>query len=279
MNFFRHLVIPALAVAAVATGCGHRSAAPATDPSAYMPLDSIALADSVSRDGSQASVNIRLVYPVGGDAAADSIRQWIADVMSAASAGEYGPTAFTASGAESVPSVAREVADSLLAMSARDFASMRSEMPDRDMSYTFDYSADTVAVTPGYATFSFSGYTYQGGAHGSAYVIPALFAIPSGRQITWDSLIAPGKQAQLLDMIRRALMEQYFEVSTTEALADMLLVSPSEIQLPAAGPALTPSGLEVIYQQYEIAPYAAGMPSCTIPMDDLRPLLDPSRHL
>ena len=95
MNFFRHLVIPALAVAAVATGCGHRSAAPATDPSAYMPLDSIALADSVSRDGSQASVNIRLVYPVGGDAAADSIRQWIADVMSAASAGEYGPTAFT----------------------------------------------------------------------------------------------------------------------------------------------------------------------------------------
>ena len=279
MNFFRHLVIPALAVAAVATGCGHRSAAPAADPSAYMPLDSITLADSVSRDGSQASVNIRLVYPVGGDAAADSIRQWIADVMSAASAGEYGPKAFTAAGAESVPSVAREVADSLLAMSARDFASMRSEMPDRDMSYTFDYAADTVAVTPDYATFSFVGYTYLGGAHGSAYVIPGLFALPSGRQITWDSLIAPGKQAQLLDMIRRALMEQYFEVSTTEALADMLLVSPSEIQLPAAGPALTPSGLEVIYQQYEIAPYAAGMPSCTIPMDDLRPLLNPSLHL
>jgi len=277
MNFYRHLIISALAMTAILAGCGQRGTASAASVS--MPLDSLNIVDSVSSEGSQAYVRIRLIYPVADDAAADSIRQWIADVMSAASAGEYGPTAFTAAGAESVPAVAREVADSLLAMSARDFASMGPELPESKMSYTFDYAADTAAVTPGYVTFCFSGYTYLGGAHGSAYVIPALFALPSGRQITWDSLIAPGKQTQLLDMIRRALMEQYFEVSTTEALADMLLVSPSEIQLPAAGPALTPRGLEVIYQQYEIAPYAAGMPSCTIPMDDLSPLLDPSLHL
>ena len=55
-----------------------------------MPLDSLNIVDSVNSEGSQAYVRIRLIYPVADDAAADSIRQWIADVMSAASAGEYG---------------------------------------------------------------------------------------------------------------------------------------------------------------------------------------------
>lgn len=278
MNFYRHLIIPALAMTAILAGCGQRGTASAASVS--MPLDSLNIVDSVSSEGSQAYVRIRLVYPVADDAASDSIRQWIADVMSASAATEQTPKAFTVTGAASIPAMAREVADSLLAMSRRDFVDLKSDIPDQvGMLYTFEFSADTVAITPTYATLGFSGYTFVGGAHGSAYFIPAVFALPSGRQISWDDLIATGRQAELLDMIRRALMEQYFEVSTNEAFADMLLVSPSEIQLPAAGPVLTPRGLDVIYQQYEIAPYAAGMPSCTIPMADLRPLLNPSLSL
>lgn len=272
----RKVLLPALAAALALTGCGHRGAS-SQGAAAGFAVDSVSLSDSINADGSVATVAIRLVYPSGADAASDSMRVWIADVMASA-AGTFGaPLVFTPQEANLPGAMVRTVADSLLAVSARDFASFDVEYPS--MVYSFDYNSDTVAVTPAYATIQFSGYTFTGGAHGSFYILPAVFTRPEGHQLTWDDLIAPDRKAELLGMIRRALMEQYFEVSTDEAFAEMLLVKPDEIPLPVAGPALTPEGLDVIYQQYEIAPYACGMPSCTIPMTDLRPLLNPSLRL
>ena len=37
-------------------------------------------------------------------------------------------------------------------------------------------------------------------------------------------------------------------------------------------PVCRPNGVEFIYQQYEIAPYAAGIPTCTLPYDSLENL-------
>lgn len=221
---------------------------------------------------------MRLVYPSGSDAAADSMRLWLADVMASASTNYGAPQMFSLEQANKLPAVARTVTDSLLKVARRDFAELAGENT-REMFYSFDYNADTLAVTPTYATIQFSGYTFTGGAHGSFYILPAVFTRPEGHQLTWADLVAPDRKAELLGMIRRALMEQYFDVSTDEAFAEMLLVKPDEITLPVGGPALSPEGLHVIYQQYEIAPYACGMPSCIIPMEDLRPLLNPSLRL
>ena len=45
------------------------------------------------------------------------------------------------------------------------------------------------------------------------------------------------------------------------------------LPLPATDPWLTKKGVSFIYQQYEIAPYAAGMPSFVLAYDDIRPYL------
>lgn len=271
----RNVLFTALVASLALTGCGQRGASTSADPTAGFAVDSLQLADSTVCEGSAAVVSMRLVYPSGSDAAADSMRLWLADVMASASASYGAPQMFSLEQAGQLPVVARTVTDSLLKVAQRDFAELAGENT-REMFYSFDYNADTLAVTPTYATIQFSGYTFTGGAHGSFYILPAVFTRPEGHQLTWNDLIAPDRKAELLGMIRRALMEQYFDVSTDEAFAEMLLVKPDEITLPVAGPALSPEGLHVIYQQYEIAPYACGMPSCIIPMEDLRPLLNPS---
>ena len=48
------------------------------------------------------------------------------------------------------------------------------------------------------------------------------------------------------------------------------------VALPEHGPWFTSGGLDFLYQQYEIAPYAAGMPGATIPYEKLAGLMTPA---
>ena len=64
-------------------------------------------------------------------------------------------------------------------------------------------------------------------------------------------------------------------MSTDDALKDMLISvdDVNRIPLPSAAPSFTKKGLAFIYQQYEIAPYAAGMINFDLPYDKVRPYL------
>ena len=42
---------------------------------------------------------------------------------------------------------------------------------------------------------------------------------------------------------------------------------------PVADPYMTEQGVHFLYQPYEIAPYAAGMPAFTISYEDIKPYL------
>lgn len=66
-------------------------------------------------------------------------------------------------------------------------------------------------------------------------------------------------------------MEQYFEVRTESELRDILLLNNEPFPFPQNPPYFEENGVCFLYQQYEIAPYAAGMPACVIPFETLRP--------
>lgn len=70
-------------------------------------------------------------------------------------------------------------------------------------------------------------------------------------------------------------MSQYFEVKTESQFKDALLINPDTLPLPASAPYFMPKGVNFDYQQYEIAPYAAGMPSCVLPYSVVKPMLTP----
>ena len=72
-------------------------------------------------------------------------------------------------------------------------------------------------------------------------------------------------------MIKQALQKRYFKTDNEKEFYDMLLVDNADIffPLPATPPICRAQGVQFTYQQYEIAPYAAGSPTCTIPYDSL----------
>ena len=119
-------------------------------------------------------------------------------------------------------------------------------------------------------TFTAETYEYAGGAHGGESLTGTQFRKSDGRKFGWDMFTETGKE-QLRDMIKRALQKDYFKKDKEEDFYDMLLADGAKylFPLPATSPICKPHGVQFIYQQYEIAPYAAGSPTCTIPYDSL----------
>jgi hypothetical protein len=69
-------------------------------------------------------------------------------------------------------------------------------------------------------------------------------------------------------------LKVYFGVKTDDELAEMLIDVPVyNIPVPKTPPYIIEDGILAVYQQYEIAPYAAGMPSVKFSRKDLEPIM------
>lgn len=133
---------------------------------------------------------------------------------------------------------------------------------ERELSITKSYE-DSL-----YVTLLFKGYIYLGGAHGSTMIQGATFSKKDGHRMDWE-LTSGYTKEELNDSIK-AGVKAYFEVKTDQELYENLQIGAMEeewdgnMPLPATPPYLSENGIEIIYQQYEIACYAAGMPCCTL---------------
>lgn len=121
-----------------------------------------------------------------------------------------------------------------------------------------------------FITYTNEVYEYAGGAHGSESLTGAVFRKVDGRKFGWDMFTENGKE-KLRGMIKQALQKRYFKTDNEKEFYDMLLVDNADVlfPLPATPPICRAQGVQFTYQQYEIAPYAAGSPTCTIPYDSL----------
>lgn len=121
-------------------------------------------------------------------------------------------------------------------------------------------------------------YEYNGGAHGGEVETGCVFRKQDGRRFGWDMFTAEGLSA-LHNIIKEELKKKYFKESSDEDFYGRLLVDDNAryiFPLPATPPIFVRNGVKFTYQQYEIAPYAEGMPSCTIPYERLTDLFTAS---
>ncbi len=143
-------------------------------------------------------------------------------------------------------------------------------------SYEFSADFDPIFISDSLVTYSYSSYVYLGGAHGGSVGAGQTFDRNNGVQLTYDNTFLPEKRPELVAMIKNGLKEYFKEGLSQEGdtvnLRDALLINPDTLPLPAFAPEFTRDGVVFTYQQYEIAPYAAGMPSCVISYDELKPL-------
>lgn len=236
------------------------------------PTSAVEWRDSLVLDGSKAFAAISGQYPVAdGSPAADSVSLWIAESLARAFYADS-PRSFAAP----LPSpevLIAGIGNSYLESARRDFESFSED----GFSTNYEASAEFSPVTAGGEIVSciFDSYIYSGGAHGSTRHTAQSFRRSDGTPLDYDFVFPAQTRAELIALIRDALREQYFDEQTGGAasLADALLIEPASLALPVAQPEFREDGVTFTYQQYEIAPYAAGMPSCTLPYDIIIPLM------
>lgn len=148
------------------------------------------------------------------------------------------------------------------------------------MSDTPRWEYDTKIVkedeTTEYIAFLHESFQYLGGAHGGIGGSGTLtFNAKTGKKI--EKFFINGAEKQMQKFLIAGLTEYFSENSdkkiTKAELMDYLQVENGYIPLPSHAPSLSKDGLVLTYQQYEIASYAAGMPSFTIPYKDVMPFL------
>jgi hypothetical protein len=127
-----------------------------------------------------------------------------------------------------------------------------------------------------------NSYSYpSGAAHGSDVLTTFTFDPASGRQIALADLFRPG--VAYLDTLAaeaRAQLKVTLASWLTDSFTTQWLATGTEPTADNyAAWAITPGGLEITFGQYQVAPYAAGMPVATIPAAHLVALIDPSGPL
>jgi hypothetical protein len=156
----------------------------------------------------------------------------------------------------------------------KEFTKMYNSLKEEGMPDVPQMASET-EITRGYenskvVTYNFSSYEDAGGAHGASVGSGMTFRKSDGRRIGWELFYTVKMQSILRDGLK-----EYFSVKTEEELESCLsLNSIYSIPLPVTPPLFTEKGIAVIYQQYEIAAYAAGMPQFTIPYKDARKMLN-----
>lgn len=232
-----------------------------------------------------ATVAINAEFPIGDSPVEAAIRdtllsrmygQWSHVGISDASdsimprySGDFG------GGMEPVIYYTRSILGYLSALSAEDHAaSGRADIVPWEYRNNLDVAFDT----DNFIVFHDESYFYMGGAHGgvsgNGYM---TFDKRTGALFT--DFLKPGAVQDLQPLIIEGIQSYYAscgEPLGEQELRDRLFLDGDLIPLPSDLPGPAADGLHFVYQQYEIACYADGMVSFTIPYDRIEPYLTPA---
>lgn len=155
----------------------------------------------------------------------------------------------------------------------KEFKNAHDEMAEHMQGDTPTFASETeihyLYETDKFVTYEMKKYEDMGGAHGGTFISGMTFRKSDGRRVEWD-LFTKSMQ----DVIKKGL-KKYFEVNTDEELENSLsLENTYLLPLPATPPVFTKEGVLFTYQQYEIAAYAAGLPSFIVPYNEAKSLMN-----
>ena len=221
----------------------------------------VAMSDSLVLNGVPGTVKISADFPESGNFfVINNIREWMSEQMGGTYTGDFG------NGTQLFDHYRKSV--------LRDFQeNIIPDMPKiEDISCYREYNFAKTEETDKYVTYVYTQEGYSGGAHGWHIALGQTFRKSDGRRIDLDIFREESKD-ELAQLVRDNIFTQYFE-SDKESFENGLMVDNIDyFPLPESVPYFTADGVNFIYQQYEIAPYALGLPSCVISYDMIEPFL------
>lgn len=216
-------------------------------------------------------VELSIEYPINGEELyLDSVRNWMNNILKT--------DVFNWEGGN-IKKFKGDLSDGQRLVNHYAAAQMKKDMDkdERDflremgVMYECSHNAEVSFKGENLTSIYFSTYVYTGGAHGGMLNSATTFDNKNGKQIGWEIFMDKRKVKK---HIIQGLMK-YFEVKNKKDLADCLLVSLDTLPLPVTTPYFNKNGLVLTYNQYEIAPYAAGMPTDIITWKECQDYLRP----
>ena len=134
-------------------------------------------------------------------------------------------------------------------------------MPERSWPYEHNYTQKATYCGEQYISFLTQEYTYEGGPHGYTETRGLVFATKTGEKVTLEQYLGRSRaelRTLLGDVVRNDLDARnvaYFEDELPAALATD---DPYNYYIDQAGHAM------LLFNQYEIAPYASGLISIDV---------------
>ena len=288
----KHLFMT-IAMAAALTACGHRASTDSSVEADSVSIDSTVVANEVALlktdsidielTDTMADVHVSVDWPVeGNDTLLQGIRQYILK--------QLGIKKCTDIKAE-IKKVAKTQYHELKTQWQEDRECRGEDMGMIYSSYqriSVDEESDT------YVTYSYCTEGFTGGAHGYATATGITISKATGKEIGYESeynantmtfsikrqnLFRSTKSAGLYKLIKEGVKDYFSDLEdhriSDEELADVLQNVPdvNHIPVPQFPPTFTKNGLVFLYQQYEIGPYAVGMPNFCIPYKKVLPYL------
>lgn len=231
-----------------------------------------------SKEDSLLDMELSALLPTGNDAVSTAIRDTLLQALQSPLADCFLPENKSVRPAKDIKDVAAFAEECHKMISKQRMEDEKEYGFSINAPYEWQLTIDTLAQTDRYITFTASGYQYMGGAHGGVIGRGAItFSKADGKPFThWFTNPAdPALHRLLLGGIAEYFSQDEDSTVSADSLDNYLLVKPAEVGLPAESPHPTPDGLGFTYGQYEIAPYAAGMPAFILPYDCVKPYLTP----
>ena len=115
----------------------------------------------------------------------------------------------------------------------------------------------------------------SGAAHGQPWVATTLYDRKEGKEVGLKDLFKPGSDN--IHTLSNAAIAQLDASGVSDSKWVSEGAAPKDENFQAFYP--TEKGLNVIFEPYQVGPYAAGEPEATIPWSDLKPILNPNGPL
>lgn len=252
------LPIVGLLTATFMVSCGLVPEGTSQNDSDSLVLDSIALGDmefktetkeyvdSLEQNDVEITYTVSLEVPVSGNPVlVDSVKKWIHGMLGRSYEGEV------------------NFDEEMLKHYATEYFQQCDEEGLFDGLGAYqELTISMAADSANFLTYEVSAYDYTGGAHGMPCYYGVTFDKETGAMAGWDIF---ADTTQLAPILKECIADYFDEVAdgfSEDCLFDGVY---DDFPLPYCEPWLTPNGVKFVYSAYEIAPFAAGMPECTVP--------------
>lgn len=221
-------------------------------------------------------VDISVEYPISGEKLyLDSVRNWINDILSVDVFAEDGYVKRFSAKQDDGQALVKYYSTAKLCNDMDQ--DTKSRLKEFKMRYECTEDIKVSFLGEHLTSYISQTYIFTGGAHGGIINASTVFNNKTGAMLGWEMIKDTMK---LKSYIIDGLLA-YFETDSKQSLSDYLFngdyftpkISLDNFPLPRLSPYFNEDGLVVMYGQYEIAPYAAGMPFAIITWDKLEQVL------